>query len=79
LYIYPIYSPIGEVRVLEEAWNLFSDDVKAIFRIAEFNIDALITVDLGPKRPFSVGECARWARLTGPQFPAQVAAAISLV
>ena len=39
----------------------------------------LNTVDLGPKRPFSVGECALWARLTGPRFPAQVAAAVSLV
>ena len=37
-------------------------DVKAIFRIAESNLDALITVDLGPKRPFRVGECAPWAR-----------------
>jgi hypothetical protein len=42
--------------------NLPSGDVKAIFRIAESNLDALITVDLGPKRPFRVGECAPWAR-----------------
>jgi hypothetical protein len=26
-----------------------------------------------------VGECALWARLTGPQFSAQVAAVVSLV
>jgi hypothetical protein len=52
---------------------------KPIFRIAETNLDALNTVDLGPKRPFGVGECALWARLTGPQFAAQVAAAVSLV
>ena len=39
----------------------------------------LNTVDLGPKRPFSVGECALWARLTGPRFAGQVAAAVSLV
>jgi hypothetical protein len=58
LYLYPIYNPIEGVRVLEEAWNLLSDDVKAIFRTAESNIDTLRTVDLGPKRPFSVGECA---------------------
>jgi hypothetical protein len=44
--------------MLEEAWNLLSGDVKAIFRIAESNLDALITVDLGPKRLFGVGECA---------------------
>ena len=46
---------------------------------AESNLNALNTVDLGPKRPFSVGECALWARLTGPQFAGQVAAAVSLV
>jgi len=65
--------------VLEEAWNLLSDDAKAICRIAESNLDALNTVDLGPKRPFSVVECALWARLTGPRFAAQVAAVVSLV
>jgi hypothetical protein len=49
------------------------------FRTAESDLDALNTVDLGPKRPFSVGECALWARLTGPQLAAQVAAMVSLV
>ena len=53
--------------------------VKAILRIAESKVDALYTVDLRPKRPFSVGECALLARLTGPQFAAQLAAAVSLV
>jgi hypothetical protein len=67
------------VQVLKEAWNLLSDDVKAILRITESNLDALNTVDLGPKRHFSVGECALWARLTGPKFAAQVAAVVSLV
>jgi hypothetical protein len=65
--------------VLEEAWDFLSGNVKDIFRIAESNIDALLTVDLGSKRPYSVGECALWARLTGPQFAAQVAAVVSLV
>jgi hypothetical protein len=49
------------------------------FRTAESNLDALNTVDLGPKRPFCVGECALWARLTGPQFAAQVGAVVGLV
>jgi hypothetical protein len=53
--------------------------VKARLQSAEFNLDALNTVDMGTKRPFSVGECALWARLTGPQFAVQVAAAVSLV
>jgi len=53
--------------------------VKASLQRAESNLDALSTVDLGPKRPFSVGECALWARLTGPQFSTQVAAVVSLV
>ena len=65
--------------MLEEALNLLSGSVEAIFRIAESNLDALNTVDLGPKHPFSVGECALWARLTGPQFSTQVAAVVSLV
>jgi hypothetical protein len=67
------------MQVLQKAWNLLSDEAKAILRIAEINPDALNTVDLGPKCPFSVGECAPWAQLTGPQFAAQVAAAVSLV
>ena len=53
--LYPTYHPAGGVKVLEEAWNLISDDVKAIFKSAESNLNALNTVDLGPKRPFSVG------------------------
>ena len=67
------------MRVLEEALNLLSGSVEAIFRIAESNLDALNTVDLGPKRLFGVGECALWAWLTGPRFAAQVAPVVSLV
>jgi hypothetical protein len=79
LDLYPTYHPTGGVQVLQKAWDLLSDGVKVIFRIAESNLDALNTVDLGPKRPFSVGECALWARLTGPQYSARVAAVVSLV
>ena len=75
----PTYHPTGEVQVLQKAWKLLSDEVKASLQRAESNLNALNTVDLGPKRPFSVGECALWARLTGPQFAGQVAAAVSLV
>jgi hypothetical protein len=53
--------------------------VKAILRIAESNLDGLNAVDLGPKRPFSAGECALWARLARPRLAAQVAAVVSLV
>jgi hypothetical protein len=67
------------VRVLEEAWNLLPGDVEAIFRIAESNLDALITVDLVPKRPFSVDESVLWARFTRPHFAAQAAAVVGLV
>jgi hypothetical protein len=72
----PHFSP---GRRGEKAWDLLSVDVKVIFRIAESNLDVLNTVDLRPKRPFSVGECALWARLTGLQFAAQVAAVVTLV
>jgi hypothetical protein len=67
------------VQVLQKAWNLLSDNAKASLQRAESNLNALNTVDLGPKRPFSVGECALWARLTRPRFAGQVAAAVSLV
>jgi hypothetical protein len=67
------------VQVLQKASDLPSDDVKASLQRAESNLNALNTVDLRLKRPFSVGECALWARLTGPQLAAQVAAAVSLV
>jgi hypothetical protein len=53
--------------------------VKASLQSAESNLNALNTVDLGPKRPFSGGECELWVRLTGQQFAAQVAAAVGLV
>jgi hypothetical protein len=69
--------PAGGVKVLQKARDLLSDDAKAIFRIAESNVDVLNTVDLGC--PFSVGECELWVRLTGLQFGAQVAAVVSRV
>ena len=66
--------------MLEEAWNLLSYDVKASLQRAESNLNALSTVDLAPKRTFSVGDkCALWARFTGPQFAAEVAAVVSLI
>jgi len=74
LDLYPTYHPTGGVQVLQKAWNRLSDDVKAILQIAESNLNALNTFHLGPKRPFSEGECALWARLTGPRFDGQVAA-----
>ena len=48
------------------------------FQTAESNLGALSTLDLGPKRPFSVGECALWARFTGPQFAAVVKEVITI-
>jgi hypothetical protein len=79
LDLYPTYHPTGGVQVHQKAWNLLSDDVKASLQRAESNLNALNTVDLGPKRIFSLGEWALWAQLAGPQFAAQVAAAVSLV
>ena len=77
--LYPTYHPTGEVQVLQKARNLLSDDLIASLQSAESSLGALNTVDLGPKRPFCVGEFAPWARLTGPQFSAQVEAVVSLV
>ena len=70
LDLYPTSHPAGGVQVLQKAWGPLSNDEKAIFRIAESNLDALSTVDLGPKHPFSVGKCALWARLAEPQLAA---------
>ena len=55
LDLYPTYHPTGEVQVLQKAWNLLSDDVKASLHRADSNLNALSTIDLGPKHPFSVG------------------------
>jgi hypothetical protein len=52
VYLYPTSHPAGGVQVLQKAWDLLSDDSKAISRIAESNLDALNTVDLRPKRLF---------------------------
>ena len=49
LDLHPTYHPTGEVKVLQKAWNLLSDDVKDILQRAESNLNALNTVDLGPK------------------------------
>jgi hypothetical protein len=75
----PLITRQAGCRFFKKAWNLLLDDVKASLQRAESNFNALNTVDFGPKRPFSVGECALWARLTGLRFAAQVAALVSLV
>jgi hypothetical protein len=43
VYFHPTSHPAGGVKVLQEAWDLLSDGVKAIFRTAESNLDALNT------------------------------------
>jgi hypothetical protein len=53
LDLYLTYHPTGGLQVLQKAWNFLSDDVKASLQSAESNLNALNTVDLGPKRPFS--------------------------
>ena len=79
LYLHPTSHPTGGVHVLQKAWGLLSNDVKVIFRSAESNPDVLNTADLGPKRSFSVSECALWAQSTGLQFSAKVESMVSLV
>ena len=44
--LYPAYHPAGGVKVLEESWNLLSDDVKAILQRTESKLNALNTADL---------------------------------
>jgi hypothetical protein len=79
IYLYPHFSPgrpgAGSSKSMESPLGWCESN----FRTAKSNLDALSTADLGPKRHFSVGECALWERLTGPQFVAQVAAVVGLV
>jgi hypothetical protein len=77
--LYPTSHLAGGVQVLDKARNLRLDGLKAISRTAESNLDALNTVDFGPKRPFCVDEGALWARLTRRRFAAQVSAVVGLV
>jgi hypothetical protein len=58
LNLYPTSHPASGVQVLQKAWNLLSDEVKTVLQSAKSNLNALNTVNFGPKRPFSVGECA---------------------
>jgi len=59
----------------QAGWRFFkkhgislSDDVKTILQSAKSNLNALNTVDFGPKRPFSVGECALCAQMINSIF-----------
>jgi predicted anti-sigma-YlaC factor YlaD len=79
VYLYSTSHPAGGVQVLQKAWDILPDGVQTIIRTAESNVDALNTVDLGPKRPVSVGKCALCSRLSEQRFAAQVAAAVGLV
>ena len=53
LDLYPTYHPTSGVQVLQKAWVLLWGDVKAILQRFESNLNALNTVDLGPKRPLA--------------------------
>ena len=52
--------------------------MRALLRDAESKLTELNSINLGPKRSFTVAECALWAALCGVRFAAQVAAVVSL-
>jgi hypothetical protein len=45
LDLYPTYQPTGGVQVIQKAWNLLSNGVKASLQRAESNLNALNTVE----------------------------------
>jgi hypothetical protein len=51
---------------------------KDVFLDAKSKLGALNSIDLGPKRPVTVGESAPWSRVCGPRFATRVAMAVSL-
>ena len=74
----PYCCCLGDRKTLQEAWNIVSDDVRALLVDAESKLTKLNSINLGPKRSFTVAECALWAALCGVRFAAQVAAVVSL-
>ena len=47
---------LGDRKALVDAWGLISDDARALLVDADLKSAAPSTIDLGPKRLFSVAE-----------------------
>ena len=64
--------------MLQEAWGLVQDGVRVLLAEAESKLTEPKSINLGPKRTFTVAESILWTKLCGVQFTAEVAATVSL-
>ena len=64
--------------MLQEAWGLVPDGVRVLLVEAESKLTELKSINLGPKRSFTVAESVLWIELYGLRFAAEVAATVSL-
>ena len=64
--------------MLQEAWGLQPDGVRVLLVEAESKLMELKSINLGPKRSFTVAESLLWIELCGLRFAAEVAATVSL-
>ena len=68
---------LGDLKILQKAWGLVQEGVRALLVDAESKLMELNSVNLGPKRSFTVAESVLWIELCGLRFAAQVAAMVS--
>ena len=62
----------------QEAWGLVPDGVRVLLVEAESKLTELKSINLGPKRTFTIAESILWTKLCGVKFTAEVAATVSL-
>ena len=64
--------------MLQEAWGLQPDGLRVLLVEAESKLTELKSINLGPKRSFTVAESLLWIGLCGLRFAAEVASMVSL-
>ena len=81
-FIHPDNLPhcwcLGDRKVIQEAWGLVPDEVCVLLVEAESKLTELKSINLGPKRTFTVAESILWTELRGVRFATEVAATVSL-
>ena len=81
-FIHPDNLPhcwcLGDRKFLQDAWGLVPGSVRVLLVEAESKLTELKSINLGPKRTFTVAESILWTELCGVQFTAEVAATVSL-
>ena len=69
---------VGDRKILQGAWGLVPDGVRVLLVEAESKLTELKSINLGPKRTFTVAESILWTELCGVQFATEVAATASM-